>query len=228
MSRVADVAGFVRDVIREFTWQKLLLVQVLAVLVQLIVVTVFSNPLAMVEPRLIISEIVAWSILLAALIGDQAVARGMTPLLAYALSLVSMAVIGSLAQFELRSWLQVFKGAGDPSDVEDQIATGVYVACDILSYGALFVLIYLDHRRRLRLMRRVAIAEFERARYQQQAVDSRFAALQAEVDPIEVIRRLEALQQMYARDSTRAEQMLDEFTADMRAKVAQPAEAVGV
>jgi hypothetical protein len=221
MNALAETFRFGRDVIREFTWHTLLLIQVLAVAAHLIVATVFSQSLTvMLEARFVIAEIVGFSIVLAMMIGDQAAARGMRPLLAYALPLAAMSIVGGLVQFELRVWLGIFKTNSESADVGEQIATMVYVASDILSYGVLFELIYLDHRRALRLMRRVAVEEFERARSEQQAADSQLAALQAEIDPVEVIGRLEMLRQTYEYDAPRAEQLLDEFTADLRAKLA--------
>ena len=75
----------------------------------------------------------------------------------------------------------------------------VYAACDTLTYGVLFILVYLDYRRRESLLRRVRAAELERARNEQRLTDSRLAALRADVDAAELLATLEDLQQRYSQ-----------------------------
>jgi len=96
----------------------------------------------------------------------------------------------------------------------------IYVACDTLTYGVLFILVYLDHRRRERLLQRVRVAELERARSEQQLAKSRLTVLRADVDAAQLLTTLAKLQSLFDSDAPRAERDLDELIASLRAKLA--------
>ena len=205
--------GFARDVAREFTWRKLLLVQVLALIADIIANVVMSLPDGIVVLRLVIAQTMALSIVISACIGNQAVARGVRPLFAYALPLVVMSVVGAYAQSRLLMLLNREPPGWDFISVID-------IGCEILSYGAMFLLVYVDHRRRLDLARRIRVAELERARNEQQLTESRLAEFRAGVDPVELMVELDALRTLYDRDAEQAERMLDELIDALRAKLA--------
>ena len=164
--------GFGRDVLRTFTWQKVLLAQLLVgmldVFALLLFVYQFTTPPTFAWSRLVIEETMAFCILLAVLIADQAVARGAPRFRAYSLAIMIASVFSTVAQHQIRGWLGVYTIADQPgSDPAGSLSQMIYAGCDTLTYGVLFIFVYLDYRRRERLLHRVRAAELERARREQ-------------------------------------------------------------
>jgi hypothetical protein len=225
MSRIAAAGRFTRDVLRSVTWQKLLLSQLLAFMLELMSLLVFVYPAASRPPtysvsRFIIEETMAFGILFAVLIADQAVARGCRPLRTYALALVIAAAIAAPAQFQIRSWLSVYTLADRPGvDIAVRRTQMIYVFADALTYGGFFTLALLDYRRREYLLRRVRQSELERARNEQAIASSRLAALRADVDSAEMLTTLEEVHQLFLLDAPSADRRLDEVIANLRARL---------
>ncbi len=222
---MSDALGFGRDVLRTFTWQKLLLAQLLAgaldVFAVLLFVYQFTTPPSFSWSRLVIEETMAFSILLAVLIADQAVARGARPFRSYALAILIASVFSGIAQFQIRGWLGFYTIADQPGvDIAIRHAQMIYAGCDTLTYGVLFILVYLDYRRRERLLRRVRAAELERARREQDIVRSQLAALRTDVDAVELLETLEELRGAFDQGSVDAEAHLGAVIAELRNKLA--------
>ncbi len=216
---------FGRDVLRTFTWQKLLLAQLLAgaldVFAVLLFVYQFTTPPSFSGSRLVIEETMAFSILFAVLIADQAVARGTRPFRSYALAILIASVFSAVAQFQIRGWLGLQTIADQPGfDVTMRHAQVVYAGCDTLTYGVLFILVYLDYRRRERLLRRVRAAELERAHHEQDIVRSQLAALRTDVDAVELLETLKELRGAFEQGRADAEARLGAVIADLRTKLA--------
>jgi hypothetical protein len=224
---VAAAARFLCDVLRAFTWQKLLLVQLLAVALDIVAVLSFVRPLqpppTFFWARVVIEETMAFSMVLAVLAADQAVLRGARPFRAFAISIAAASVLAGAVQFPVRHWLGLYTNGDRPeNDAARRRVQMVYVGSDTLTYGALFVLVYLDYRRRERLLRRVRTAELERARKEQQLAQSKLAALRSGVDAEELLKSLAGLKDLFERDSPDAECSLDELIASLRAKLETP------
>jgi hypothetical protein len=216
---------FGRDVLRTFTWQKLLLAQLLVAMLDVFAVLLFvyqyTTPPTFVWSRLVIEETMAFSILLAVLIADQAVARGTHPFRTYALAILIASVFSTVAQHQIRGWLGVYTIADQPgSDPSGSLSQMIYAGCDTLTYGVLFTLVYLDYRRRERLLRRVRAAELERARREQHIVHSQLAALRTDVDAVELLATLDDLRRRFEEDRGDADVRLDTVIASLRNKLA--------
>ena len=163
----------------------------------------------------------ACSILLAVLIADQAVARGTRQFRSYALAILLASVFAAVTQFQIRGWLGLHTLADQPGvNAAVRRTQMVYVGCDTLTYGVLFIVVYLDYRRRERLLRRVRAAELERARREQYIVHSQFAALRTDVDAVELLATLEDLRQAFERGPNDADTRLDTVIASLRSKLA--------
>jgi hypothetical protein len=169
----------------------------------------------------VIEETMAFSILLAVLIADQAVVRGARQFRAYALAILVASVFSAVAQFQIRGWFGFHTNTDRPGVAAAVRRTQmVYAGCDTLTYGALFILVYLDHRRRERLLRRVRAAELERARREQRIVRSQLAALRTNVDAMELLAALEDLRRAFERDREDADTRLDAVIEGLRRKLA--------
>jgi len=207
---------FVRDVAESFTWKTLLLAQCIALVLDVVanVVMHFHGAYLL---RFVIDESMAFGIVIATLVGNQAVARGVHALPAYGVPLAVMSVVAAYAQ----SWILI--GLNDEPPEWDWMSV-IDIAWECLTKGAIFVLAYVEHHRRLDLARRVRVAELVRARNEQQVAQSRLAEVRADVDPVELIAKLGALQKLYERDAPHADRLLDELIDSLREKLA-PREA---
>jgi hypothetical protein len=222
---IRTALGFCRDVLRNFTWQKVLLAQLLAILLDLFIIVMKTNfeaaPPSFTWSRLVIEETMGFSVLFALLIADQAIARGARRFRAYALALVVASVFAALVQFQVRTWLGIYTSTDQPGvDAAVRRTQMVYVACDTLTYGGLFIVLYLDYRRRERLLRRVRAAELERARREQEIVRSQLAALRTDVDAVELLATLEELRRGFESDRGDVDTRLDAIIGSLRDKLA--------
>jgi hypothetical protein len=225
---IGTAIDFVRSVARAFTWQKVLLAELLFVLLDvfavLLFVDQFSVPQSFMWSRIVIEQTIALSILLAVLAADEAVARGAKRFRAYAIAIVVASAFAATAQFHVRGWLGLYTIGDRP-----EAATAarrmqmVYVGCDTLTYGVLFMLAWLEYRRRAELLRRVRFAALARARTRPRGAETRLAALRSNVDAEALLTTLENVRDRFERDDPAAEELLDEVIAGFRAKLA-PAE----
>ncbi len=226
---IVGAVRFVRDVLRNFTWQKLLLVQLLAVALDVFVllmnVTRSAAPPSFTWSRPVIEETMAFSMLLAVLVADQMVARGARLFRAYAFAIVAASIFSGFAQFQVRSWLGIYTRLDRPgvTDIVRRMQM-VYAGCDTLTYGVIFIVVYLDFRRREHLLRRVRAAELERARREQHIVRSQLTALRTDVDAVELLATLDDVRHGFEDDRIDIDARLDTVIASLRSKLA-PVEA---
>jgi len=228
---IGAALDFSRNVFRSLTWQKLLLAQLLAGAFEVFALVLFVNqhvtPPTYTWSRLVIEETMAFSILFAVLIADQTVARGARQFRAYALAILLASVFAAVAQFQIRGWFGLHTLADQPGvNAAVRPTQMVYVACDTLTYGVLFIVVYLDYRRREQLLRRVRAAELGRARREQHIVQSQLAALRTDVDAVQLLAALDDLRREFERDSSDVDTRLDAVIASLRSKLA-PVEGEG-
>jgi hypothetical protein len=215
---------FALDVLRELTWRRLLLAQLLALALEVIATRVFllsQGPASYLWSRGVIEETVALSILVTTLAAEQAVARGARQFPAYAWAIVTASIFAAGAQFLIRRGLGLYTIVDQPG-VQDgvRLTQMVVVACDTLTYGVLFILVYLDIGRREQLMRRVRAAELERARSERMVASSQLTARRAGVDAADLLATLAGLEKSFAADAPDADGRLDDLIAALRSKLA--------
>ncbi len=213
------------DVLRGFTWQKLVLVQLLAVSLDIVAVLSFVRPLhpppTFSASRVVIEEIMAFSIVFALLAAEQAVARGARAFRAFAVAIVAASIIAGLVQYRVRHWLGIYTSGDHPGlGTARRRVQLVYVTSDTLTYGVLFILIYLDYRRRERLLTRVRQAQLERARKERQFAESRLAALRSDVDAEAFLVQLKDIKGLLECEAPDADRRLEELIESLRAKLA--------
>lgn len=219
-------AQFLRDVLRGFTWQKMLLVQLLALSIEIIAVLSFvmpfQSPPSFVWSRLVIAETIAFSIVAALLAAKQSIARGARPIPAYAIAVVVASVLAAILQFNVRHWLGVYTNGDRPGlEMSHRRMQMVYAGSDALTYGVLFILIYLDYERRERLLRRIREAELARARKEQHMLHVRLAAVRSSIDAEALMTELMDLQRRFEGDAPDAVRRLEDLVAGLRTKVTQ-------
>jgi hypothetical protein len=215
------IARFLRDLLHSFTWRQFLLAQCLAAAMESIAVLSFVIPLqpppSFAWSRVVIEETIGLSIVLALLAANQAIVRGARPIAAYATAIVVASIAAAVIQFQVRHWLHIYTNADRPGIEMSRRR----MRSDTLTYGVLFLLMYVDYQRRERALRRLREAELERARNEQRRVQSRLGAMRSSIDGEELITQLVDVQRLFESDSPEAECRLDQLVAALRAKVTQ-------
>ena len=219
-----SVARFVLDVLRALTWRRVLLAQLLALALEAIATRVFmvsQGPASYLWSRIVIEETIAFSILVTTLAAEQAVARGARKFPAYAWAIVTASIFAAGAQFLIRRGLGLYTIVDQPG-VPDavRLTQMIVVACDTLTYGVMFILVYLDIARREQLMRRLRAAELERARSERSVASSQLTALRAGVNAHDLLSTLAGLEASFVGGEPEAERRLDDLIAALRAKLA--------
>jgi hypothetical protein len=221
---LSAAARFALDVLRALTWRRVVLAQLLALALEAIATRVFivsRGPASYLWSRIVIEETIAFSILVTTLAAEQAVARGARKFPAYAWAIVTASIFAAAAQFLIRHWLGLYTIADQPGVLDAvRLTQMIVVACDTLSYGVLFILVYLDIGRREQLMRRVRAAELERAHRERNVASSQLTALRAGVDAEDLLATLAGLEKSFAGEAPEADGRLDDLIAALRAKLA--------
>ena len=221
MSTLTSLLGRARG-IGSIALRNVVIVQAVALLIDTIANLVARFPAWMSLSRLIICETMAVAVVGSALLGDRLAARGVPNWLAYGLPLIVAAPVAALFEYTVRGWLGLYTLVDKPGvELVIRQTHMIYVTCDVLTYGAMLIVIYLDYRRRIEFTQRVRAAELERARNDAELVQSRLAQLRADVEPAALMAELERVRAMYDVDGARAEQMLDAMTAELRAKLTE-------
>jgi len=215
-----ETARFVIDVARAFTGRRWLLVEGVFLILDAIAQFVMGLTNDLIVLRLVIGHTMAFSMVLSVTIGDQAVARGVRTLVAYALPLV----LTSYAAAHVQSWILIALGREPPG--WDWLSV-IDIGFETLTYSTAFTLGYVDYHRRVELVRRVRAAELMRVHDERQLVESRLAAARAELDPQQLLVEIDELQRLFVADPARAHRQLDDLIDRLREKLAPaPRDAV--
>jgi hypothetical protein len=204
---------FVVDVARAFTGRRWLLIEAVFVVVDTIAEFVMDFPYGTAVLRLVIGHTMAFSIVLSVTIGDQAAARGVRTFAAYGLPLALTSYVG----VHVQSWILI---ALDREPTGWEWLSVFDICFEIATYSAAFTLGYLDYHRRAELARRLRAAQLTRAHDEQQLVESRLAAVRAELDPADLLAEIDTVQRLFATDPARGDRRLDDLIDRLRAKLA--------
>jgi hypothetical protein len=219
--------SFVRAVLRELTWRRVLIAQPIA-FAWLLFRYVNSRyypptelPSTFVISGIIIDEITAMALLIAVLCGREAVRRGIATLAAYALPLVVASALVGLTQWYVRSWggVQVIVDAADSSTIQRKWFNMLYIALDTLIYGAFIMVAYVSRQREKECVEKMRQVELQRAQLESELAQSRLADLEARLDPGHVLDELARIKGLYETESPNAEVSLDALAHDLRAKL---------
>jgi hypothetical protein len=152
------------------------------------------------------NELIALGLVLAVAAADRAVAAGRAGRSAYvwAVGLAAVVVtpiVHAFHPFADRPWL----------------SSTVYAAACWMMFGGLATFVYVDRKRALATSTRLAAAELERTRQLRHVLETRLQAMQARVEPRFLFNTLAHVRQLYEADPSRAEVMLEELIAYLRA-----------
>ena len=217
------LAGFVRAVGASATWQKLLSVEALALLLGWIEWlehrpgSPASAPAGVTDAGLFLASVTSYSfavmvIFLSALCAEQLVERGARAKLTYfgMLTITSIAVAAALPS--VRGWFgpQYLPAAHDWQH-------GALRAVDVGIYGGYAMWIYLNRRSCNRMLDAVRSTERHRAQLERQLIESRIASTQARIDPGVLFATLENIREDFRAGTPGAEQDLEALIQRLRA-----------
>ena len=218
-------AGFLAAVARRLTPRKLAVAQAAALslfalrMLQFYGVGGGSTPASMWQSGLIITTLDAQLVLIAVTCADEAVKRALAAWLAYPAALLCASVCAAVGQWYIRGWLQIFTVVNQPGiPAAVQRTQMIAVAFEVLTFGGVATLVYLNRRRALELMRRARGMEYERVAMQRRLVESRLAAAEVRLDPRLLLQELTGIRDLYRDASPQAEPHLDELIARLRAR----------
>jgi Histidine kinase len=156
-------------------------------------------------------EFIAVALLLAVAIADRAVDVGVAGIRAYALAVALAVGLATPLSYALSPY------RGEEGKWGTWAVPSIYSAMVWLLFGGLAVFVYVHRKRARATRRRLAGAELERALRTKRALASRLAAMQARVEPQFLFNTLAQVGRLYEIDAVRAENMLEELIAYLRA-----------
>ncbi|MDQ6684910.1 MAG: histidine kinase [Pseudomonadota bacterium] len=166
---------------------------------------------------LLMQSTFVFSLVVAALAADEAVALGARRRSAYVTALVVASTFAGIVQWLLNRWLNwiEFIVVGMPIDTFSARPFEFFVAA--LIFGGFGYSVYVNQRTARLAARRMQQAELERAAARRRTVESRLQALQARVEPQFLFNTLAQVGELYQRDPAMADGMLDNLIAYLRA-----------
>jgi hypothetical protein len=229
-----SVASFVYSVAARFTWRALVAALVLAAtsLAFHILMARYCGYMSdaqyqfMVEGAIICTTMGITSIL-ALLCADEATRRGVSPVLAYCVSLLLASAFSGFLQLQLRAWWILPPIVGHVEHLEVRVLLNeLYMALDTLIWGGFGMLVYTHRQRELRCRALVESLQFDRLKKEQELARSRLVATQAQVEPALLLTMLDRIKASYETASDDAEPQLEELIAHLRDRLKVATSAV--
>jgi hypothetical protein len=173
----------------------------------------------------------ALCILVATIIGDEAVVRGASRWRAYSTAVVAGAAIASLAQLVIRRALGLRLQA-DIMDLPPQVMMlqPLVFFFELCAWGTIGVILYVSYQRARSAAAARHATEVQRAFAQRRTLETRLRALQARVEPAFLLDTLAHVRAAFERNDSAGIRMLDELIAYLRAalpRVRQSATTLG-
>ncbi|HEX3846336.1 MAG TPA: hypothetical protein VHV81_03065 [Steroidobacteraceae bacterium] len=221
--------GFMRAVAAALTWRALLTALGLGLALNLLRLAQYWRvaPPNMPWSGLVITNLGALSVLIAALTADEAIRRGARLYPTFFACLMSAAVVATAGQWYIRRWLHLYTVMTRPGiPLLLQLTQNIMVAFDVIIYGGFAMLAYLNNRSAQRILDGVRGAELRRVRLERQLTESRLATARAQLDPDRLLFDLAQVRDLYARGGTEADSALDALITNLRISVSEAAAAL--
>ncbi len=166
------------------------------------------------QPSLVASllsqSVMAALVLIAALVCDEAVRRGMQPWRAFVIALLCASSVNVIIQ-----WLVVSGGHFEEPDALASFSAFM----DVATYWGTALMVYVNRRSAQRLLSRIRATELERVRAEQQLIASRLAAVEVQIDPTAVLRELADARDLYASGDAGAGERIESLIGRLRDSV---------
>jgi hypothetical protein len=169
------------------------------------------------KSELLIDSLAIVCLMVAVIVADEAVSRGVPRMRAYLCAVVLGCATAAWAQWELRVVLgwDVVKTADDDGWFELTQPPQLFFHLLLVSAVACFV--YVNRRTARAAALRLRAAELGRASSRRRTLESRLQAMQARVEPQFLFNTLAQVRELYEQDVVVAGRMLDDLIAYLRA-----------
>jgi sensor histidine kinase YesM len=162
---------------------------------------------------MVADQIKVWPIFLAYLIVEHMGDPGQSRRIAYAMAAIAGTLVAAPLTVVFVSF--VFNLYIHPA--RPQVGFMVYIGLETAMLGAAVLWVVNDRRRALRARARMHGAEMERIAAEKRSIESDLQAMQARVEPQFLFNTLAQVRELYDKHAGRAERMLDELIAYLRA-----------
>lgn len=212
---------FARAVARRVTWKKV--TATIAIVLAMLEIHELSwhadMPMSLRLPGLadtVITSSCGFSILIAVLAADEAVARGARRLHAYLFAVAAGAIAGAMLQEVLRAIFHIDVWLCEKGYLVC-LTVPFTIAFDAMMQGGLVTFVYVNLRTARLAAQRRREAEVARSETRRKTFESQLQAMQARVEPQFLFNTLAQVRQLYETNATLAGTMLDDLIAYLRA-----------
>jgi Histidine kinase len=162
--------------------------------------------------------LMAYCVMLATLVADEAVDRGANRLRAYGWAVITGSAVAAVAQLLVQRWLPWGAAA---SNYLTHLAQAASVVLEYLLWAAIIVMVYANRRTALLASARMNAAQVQRAELQHRTLESQLQALQARIEPQFLFGTLLQMRELYDINPTQGAQMADDLIVYLRAALPQ-------
>lgn len=162
--------------------------------------------------------LMAYCVMLATLVADEAVDRGAGRLRAYGWAVIAGSAVAAMAQWQVQRWLP---WGADAGSLLTPIAQAASVFLEYLLWVAIIVMVYANRRTALLASARMNAAQVQRAELQRRMLESKLQSLQARVEPEFLFGTLLQMRELYDLNPAQGAQMADDLIVYLRAALPQ-------
>lgn len=217
---------FAQAVLTRVTWRAATMALLLALTLDLLRWFRFAGyaPPNFIGSSLVITNLGALFVMLAAFIADEAVERGARGWLTYLTALLIAGVATGYGQWYVRLWLHLYTAVNKPGvPVAVQRTQIIFVIFDVIIFGGFAMVGYFNRRGAERIMRGVRSAELRRVQVERELTESRLATLRAQLDPGLLFADLAEVRAAYAGAVPDADRRMDELIHRLQTSVVEGA-----
>jgi hypothetical protein len=169
---------------------------------------------------LVITTLGSLLVMLGALAANEAVRRGTRARFAYSLALLAASFGTAVGQWYIRGWFHFYTAMDQPGvPLAVRRTMIIYVAVDVLIFGGLAILVYVNRRSAQQILDGVRAAELKRLQMEQRLTDSRLAAARSHIDPNVLFGELADIKNLYVHEAIDADAKLNALIKRLQATV---------
>ena len=169
------------------------------------------------KSELLIDSLAIVCLMVAVIVADEAVSRGVPRMRAYLCAVVLGCATAAWAQWELRVLLGWDAVATADDDGWFELTQPPQVFFHLLLVSAVASFVYVNRRTARAAALRLRAAELGRAQSRRRTLESRLQAMQARVEPQFLFNTLAQVRELYEQDVVVAGRMLDDLISYLRA-----------
>jgi hypothetical protein len=221
---------FLRGLAASLTWKKFLLAETVGLAVNL--TRYLAHPALAAVPEVEICRTIwtafgAAGVLLAVLCADEAVRYGVRKSLVYWIALLTASAATGAVQWYTSVWLGLTPAMDSAAHTLVQLTQMGFIAFQVMLYGGIAALVYLNRRAAAQALEAVRAAELRRVQIERRVIESRLATARAHVDPRTLLNTLARIQEGYRTASADADGRLDQLILQLQAGSAARVDSAG-